>query len=219
MTARRLRFPTAIFNERVATFVDAFFEEMARVYAEQGWAWEEPHRSEGHWDHPDFAVRVAARHKDGATKILELKASSLPGVTHVDEAGRVSVSNEHRWRVDIPRAYPSSLGSIGVRAMTPCYHPRLGNSGRGKACMHVNGEIDRVLLSIVRNILLDPAHVQPPKLFPGRDRGMNTAAMNWFETKPHGIHRRLLQLWARAHGAGQFAAPSERGPGVEVRDA
>jgi len=211
-----IHFPTSVFNERVAVFVDSFYEEMARLYGAQGWAWQEPVRAEGKWEHPDFRVRVATRFRDRAAHTLGLKLANLPGVADVTEAGRASVRNEHRFRIDIPRSYPSNLGDIAVRAMTTLYHPRIGPSGRGNACVYVNGEIDRVLWSIVRQVLLDPDYVQPPKLFRGQDRGLNLAAMNWYETDPRGIHRRLLDLWAEAHGAERFLIATRKGRGVEI---
>ena len=211
-----LHFPTRVFNERIAVFVDSFYEEMARLYRAQGWPWEQPRRTPTTWQHPDFVVRIAGRHKDGAVHTLELRAEHLPGVEDVSEAGKVTLRREHRFRVDIPRAYPSNLGAIEVRAMTTLYHPRLNPTGRGHACIFVNGEIGRVLWSIVRHILLDPDYVQPPKLFRGVDRGMNLAAMAWFEANPHGIHKRLLDLWAQEHGAKGFAAPAKKGGEVHI---
>jgi hypothetical protein len=211
-----LHFPTKVFNERIAVFVDSFYEDLARLYRAQGWGWEEPRRTPTTWQHPDFAVRVAARHKDGAIHTLELKAEHLPGVEDVSEGGKVTLRREHRFRVDVPRSYPSNLGAIAVRAITRLYHPRLGPDGRGHACIFVNGEVDRVLWSIVRHVLLDPDYVQPPKLFRGVDRGMNLAAMAWFEANPHGIHKRLLGLWAQEHGAKAFTAAAKRPGGVHI---
>ena len=212
-----IHFPTRIFNERIGVFVDSFYEEMQRLYLAQGWPWEEPRRTETRWDHPDFVVRIASRSKDGAAKMLELKASHLPGVEWVDESRRVTLRREHRFRIDIPRSYPSNLGAIGVRAMTTLYHPRLGPEGRGHACVYVNGEIDRVLWSIVRHILLDPDYVQPPKLYKGVDRGMNLAAMAWYEADAHRIHKRLLDLWAQEHGAKEFIVAEKKGGGVTIQ--
>jgi hypothetical protein len=213
-----LHFPTAVFNERVAVFVDSFFDGMARLYRAQGWAWDEPARGEARWEHPDFAIRVAARFKDRAARTLEARLRNLPGIADVTESGRVTLRNEHRFRIDLPRAYPSNLGAIAVRCMTALFHPRIGPTGRGKACIYVNGEIDRVLLSIVRQVLLDPATVQPPKLYRGQDRGTNLAAMNWFETDPHGIHARLLDLWAQAHGAQAFVTREKSSGGVQIQE-
>jgi len=213
-----LYFPTRVFNERVAVFVDSFYEELARLYRDQGWAWQPPARTRATWRHPDFTVRVAARYKDGAARTLELRARNLPGVESVDEAGKVTLRREHRFRVGIPRSYPGNLGAIDVRAMTTLYHPRLGPSGRGHACIFVNGEIDRVLWSIVRHVLLDPDYVQPPSLFRGVDRGMNLAAMAWYERNPRGIHKRLLDLWAEEHGADEFVAQARKAGVVEIED-
>ena len=223
-------FPARVFNERIAVFVDSFYEEMARLFASQGWGWEAPRRSAGSrrpelvegrradasWQHPDFVVRIAGRHKDSAIRVLEWKALRLPGVEDIGAAGNPVVRNEHRFRIAIPRAYPSDLGSIEIRAMTKLFHPRLWPEGTGPACIFVNGEIDRVLWSIVRHVLLDPEHVQPPKLFRGQDRGMNLMAMNWYEANPHGIHKRLLDLWAEAHGAKEFKAAEKKGGGVKI---
>ena len=210
------RFPTRVLNERIAVFVDSFYEEMARLYHAQGWPWAKPRRGEGRWQHADFAIRIVRRSKDEAARTLELKMWRLPGVASVGSNGEVELRAEHRFRIDVPRSYPNNLGAIAVLSMTPLYHPRIGPSGKGKACIYVNGEIDRVLLSIVRSILLDPDYVQPPKLFKGQDRGMNLAAMNWYETSPRGIHRRLLDLWAQAHGAQAFEAQHRDSGGVQI---
>lgn len=210
------RFPTSIFNERIAVFVDAFLDEMARLYAEQGWAWDEPTRSAGRWEHADFVIRIAGRSKDKAARTLEVKLRNLPGVEAVDADGKVDLTHEHRFRIDVPRSYPNNLGAIVVRSMKTLYHPRIGRSGKGEACVHVNGEIDRVLLNLVRQVLLDPAFVQPPKLYRGQDRGLNVAAMNWYEKDADRIHRRLLQLWANAHGADDFLQPDATRSAVRI---
>ena len=211
-------FPTKVLNERVAVFVDSFFEEMARLYRAQGWPWEEPERSKAGWDHPDFTVRIAKRFKDRAAHIIELTARNLPGVGDVDESREAVIRTEHRFRIELPRSYPADLGSIVVSAKTALYHPRLGPGGTGQACVHVNGEIDRVLWSIVRHILLDPDYVQPPSLFRGTDRGMNLLAMGWYETDPRGIHKRLLDRWAEAHGAREYLVSAKSKGGVEIRN-
>ena len=210
------RFPTRVLNERVAVFVDAFFDEMGGLYEEQGWPWREPERGAGRWDHDDCTIRIARRFNDQAARTLEVKLRNLPGIEAVDGAGEAEVTHEHRFRIDIPRSYPNNLGAIVVRSMKRLYHPRIGGSGRGEACIHVNGEIDRVLLNLVRQILLDPACVQPPRLYRGQDRGMNVPAMNWYEKQAKAIHRRLLDLWAQAHGAEGFVAQSKAGAKVQV---
>lgn len=212
-----LHFPTKVFNERVAVFIDAFYEEMARLYHSQGWPWEAPREVGGTWNHPDFTVRIASRFKDGAAHIIELTACRLPGVERVDTAGHVTLRREHRFRVSVPRSYPSNLGAIEVQAATRLYHPRLARNGTGHACIFVNGEIDRVLWSIVRHILLDPDYVQPPKLFKGVDYGTNLEAMIWYEANPVGIHKRLLELWAQDHGAEEFVAAEKRAGRVEIK--
>jgi len=211
-------FPAKVFNERVSVFVDSFFEEMARLYRGQGWPWEEPERWEGKWEHPDFTVRIATRYKDRAAHVIELKVRNLPGVADVDESRKATLRTEHRFRIELPRSYPGNLGDIVVGAKMALYHPRLGPGGTGKACIYVNGEIDRVLWSIVRHILLDPDYVQPPGLYPGRDRGMNILAMGWYETDPRGIHKRLLDRWAEAHGAKEFTVERKAKGGVLIRN-
>ena len=216
MSRRAFHFPPAVFNQRVAVFVDRFYEHMADLFARQGWQWEEPARTPSRWSHPEFVVRVASRFKDKAAHILEFAMSNLPGVASLGADGKPRLRHQHRFRVDIPRSYPADLGSIRVRAMLPLFHPRIGPSGTGAACVYVNGEIDRVLWSIVRQVLLDPDYVQPPKLFRGQDRGMNLAAMSWYETDPVGIHRRLLDLWAEAHGAKRFTLPAAKRSRVTI---
>jgi hypothetical protein len=75
-----------------------------------------------------------------------------------------------------------------------------------------------VLWSVVRHILLDPEYVQPPSLYRGRDRGMNLLAMGLYETDPRGIHKRLLDRWAEAHGAKEFATEKKSKGGVEIKN-
>lgn len=216
MTRRSFHFPPAVFNQRVAVFVDRFYEHMADLFARQGWEWSQPVRSPSRWSHPEFAVRVASRFKDKAAHILEFSLARLPGVASLDEEGKPVVRHNHRFRVDIPRSYPADLGAIRVRAMLPLFHPRIGPSGTGAACVYVNGELDRVLWSIVRQVLLDPEYVQPPKLYRGQDRGMNLSAMSWYEKDPVGIHRRLLDLWAETHGAEAFKLPATKSSRVTI---
>lgn len=217
MSRRTFHFPPAVLNQRVAVFVDRFYENMATLFARQGWAWAEPQRTPSRWDHCDFRVRVASRFKDKAAHVIEFSMFNLPGVVAPGEDGKGELRHKHRFRVDIPRSYPADLGSIRVRSMLPLFHPRLAPRGTGAACLYVNGELDRVLWSIVRQVLLDPDYVQPPKLFRGQDRGMNLAAMSWYEADPVGVHHWLLDLWAQAHGAEAFELPPRRTARVTIR--
>ncbi|MHA1442305.1 MAG: hypothetical protein ACTSPK_10655 [Candidatus Heimdallarchaeota archaeon] len=69
----------------------------------------------------------------------------------------------------------------------------------GKACITVNGEVDRIFIDLIYNLLMDARRIRPPKLYPKEDSGMNVTAMRWFERDADNIHKTMLAKWDEKH--------------------
>ncbi|MBI4613779.1 MAG: hypothetical protein HY720_09230 [Planctomycetes bacterium] len=146
------------------------------------------------------------RHPDGAYRTIEFEMKGVPGVARL-EAGRVVLSREHRFRFVLPREYPQEIALI-IHAVTPLFHPRFSDS-TGKACYLVHGELDRVLMDLLANVLLRPDVVRPPDRYRA-DWGLDRAKMEWYvETGPERVHEHLMQEWRGGSGAleGKRGAP------------
>lgn len=147
-----------------------------------------------HWKSTDFEVRVASYHPDKAIKSIQY-ALFIPGIKEL-KGNTPSISYSHTFRIDLPREYPARVDKIKIFAETQQFHPRFSNSGWGEACLHINGEIDRILMDLIFQVLHDPERVRPPKLYPDSDFGTNSTAMKWYQSDdPKKIYNDLLKEW------------------------
>jgi len=198
----RPTFSTELFNARVETQIQAFFDAMANLYGRRGWRVEKPRREDSRWRNEDFTVEVTERYNDGAYKRIRFTTRNLPGYTQrpASLTSQNAISYEHIFSFDLPREYPQDIGAIRPTAETPLYHPRLSSSGTGRACYSVRGELDRILEDLPFFVLLKPDRVAPPSQFQS-DHGLNTAAMAWYEHDMDNIINTLDRLWEDRHRA------------------
>ena len=141
-------------------------------------------------------IQITHKYPDDACKTIRFDMKDLPGVIGV-ENGQMKLSYKHRFHFDLPREYPQNLGKIHIVNETPLYHPRIVSVGT-KACYTVNGEIDRVLIDIIYNILLRPETVRPPSLFKDADWGLDSSRMKWYiASDPQKIHDFLKAEWGK----------------------
>jgi hypothetical protein len=196
----RPTFSTELFNARVETQIQAFFDAMANLYGRRGWRAEKPRHEDSRWRNEDFSVEVIERHHDGAYKRIRFTMRNLPGYTQrpASLTSQNAIRYEHTFSFDLPREYPQDIGMIRPTAETPLYHPRLSSSGTGRACYSVRGELDRILEDLPFFVLLKPDRVAPPSQFQS-DHGLNTAAMAWYERDMDDIVNTLDQLWEERH--------------------
>ncbi len=196
----RAVFSTELFNARVETQIQTFFDTMANLYGQRGWSPEQPRRRDLKWETEDFTVEINGRYRDGAYKQFHFTMRNLPGYFRCP--GSLTDPNairwEHRFSFDLPREYPQNIGSIRPSAETPLYHPRLSAGGKGLACYSVRGELDRILEDLPFFVLLKPDRVEPPSRF-SSDHGLNTQAMHWYERNADGIVATLERLWRERH--------------------
>ncbi len=109
----------------------------------------------------------------------------------------MELSFSHRFKITLPREYPQNLSQIMIINETPLYHPRITGIG-SKACYSVNGEIDRILVDILYNVLMRPETVRPPNKYKDADRGLDTNRMKWYiKNNPDEIHSLLWQEWGK----------------------
>lgn len=193
-------FPSDVFNERVNAFIQSFYDELKERFEKRGWEWQAPVQNSDGWFHSDLDLSFPRRYRDGAIKEISALFKRLPGIVSV-RGTDAKLRYEHHALISLPREYPARLSSIKFTLKTPLFHPRIRSDGRGNACVVINGDIDRVLGNITAQILMHPGEVRPPSLFPGEDYGLNHEAMKWYSRDPFRVHKRLLELWDRAHRA------------------
>ncbi|MFX1564363.1 MAG: hypothetical protein ACFFCH_00065 [Promethearchaeota archaeon] len=196
-------FSTELFNARVETQIQTFFDTMNNLYGRKGWYPDPPVREDTMWNNRDFTVAIIARHRDGAYKRIRFVMRNLPGIIQQPRSltDETAIRFEHRFVFDLPREYPQNIGTIRPAAETPLFHPRLAASGTGHACYSVRGELDRILEDLPFFVLLKPDRVEPPSQFQS-DHGLNSAAMAWYEQDTTNIIETLERLWEARHHSG-----------------
>lgn len=207
---KRPVFSIELFNARVETQIQTFFDTMNNLYGRRGWDPDPPRRENATWNNRDFTVAIIARYRDGAYKRIRFTMRNLPGIVRqprslTDEG---AIRYEHRFVFDLPREYPQNIGTIRPAAETPLFHPRLAASGTGHACYSVRGELDRILEDLPFFVLLKPDRVEPPSQFES-DHGLNSTAMAWYEHDTKNIVKTLDRLWEARHQAGGSVAPRQ----------
>jgi hypothetical protein len=149
------------------------------------------------WEHPQFTIAIGEKYADGAYKTLKFILHDLPGVFSISAKDEVELSYHHRFYFTLPREYPQNLGKIKIVNETPLFHPRITRVGT-TACYVVNGEIDRILLDIIFNILLRPETVKPPTQYKDADWGLNVQIMQrYIQYGPQRIYEFLKCEWAK----------------------
>ncbi len=201
-------FSTELFNARVETQIQTFFDAMNNLYGRRGWNPEPPQREDTTWSNRDFTVAIIARYRDGAYKRFRFTMRNLPGIVRQPSSlnDERAIRYEHRFVFDLPREYPQNIGTIRPAAETPLFHPRLAASGTGHACYSVRGELDRILEDLPFFVLLKQDRVEPPSQFQS-DHGLNSAAMAWYEQDTTNIVETLDRLWEARHQTEPSATP------------
>ncbi|MFX1562814.1 MAG: hypothetical protein ACFFDP_05865 [Promethearchaeota archaeon] len=197
---KRPVFSPELFNARVETQIQSFFDAMNNLYGQKGWHPEPPRREDTTWRNTDFIVEIVERYRDGAYKRIRFTMRNLPGYARRPSSptGTRTIRYEHVFVFDLPREYPQSIGMIRPTAQTPLYHPRISARGTGPACYSVRGELDRILEYLPFFVLLKPDHVEPPSKYKS-DHGLNSAAMAWYEQNMEHIIGTLDRLWEERH--------------------
>ncbi len=141
-----------------------------------------------------------------------MKTMYLPGLIGVGPDDTLEISYQHCFHFSLPREYPQNLGKIQITPETPLFHPRIRAVGT-KACYTVNGEVDRVLIDIIYNVLLRPETVRPPSMFKDADWGLDSRKMRWYiQYGPEKIYQHLKQEWNKKHSpqASSNALPKKK---------
>jgi hypothetical protein len=201
-------FSPELFNARVETQIQTFFDTMSNLYGRRGWQPDPPVREDTVWSNADFTVAVISRYRDGAYKRIRFTMRNLPGYVRQPDSpsNPRAIRYEHRFVFDLPREYPQNIGTIRPAAELPLFHPRLSASGTGHACYSVRGELDRILEDLPFFVLLKPDRVEPPSQFES-DRGLNAAAMAWYEDDTENIVNTLDRLWEERHQTSVITTP------------
>lgn len=190
-----LLFPAKIFNLRIATSLELFFNDFESYITRKGWPYQAPEQiGEYHWKAPDFEIRISKFYTDKAIKSIQY-ALFIPGIKEI-KGEKPVYSYSHTFKIELPREYPARVDKIRIYAETQQFHPRFSTSGWGEGCIHINGEIDRILVDLIFQVLQDPDRIRPPRLYPDSDFGTNSTAMKWYQKDdPHRIYDDLLKEW------------------------
>lgn len=188
-------FPPKILNLRINTSIEQFYKDLESFMVRKGWTFDPPLKlDEFHWKSLDCEVRVSAYHPDKAIKSVQY-ALFMPGIKELVDY-KPHYTYTHTFRIDLPREYPARVDKVRIYSESQLFHPRFSSSGWGEGCIHINGEIDRVLMDLVFQVLLDPERVRPPKFYADSDFGTNSTAMKWYQSNdPHQITGMLTEAW------------------------
>lgn len=189
-------FPAKILNLRINTSIEQFFKDFEQYLTKKGWHYEEPEKvAEYHWKGVDFEIKVSHYHADKAIKSIQY-ALFIPGIKEL-KGNEPIITHNHTFRIELPREYPARVDKIKIFAETQQFHPRFSNSGWGEGCLHINGEIDRILMDMIFQTLQDPDRVRPPKYYPDADFGTNSTAMKWYQGKndPKKLYDSMMENW------------------------
>jgi hypothetical protein len=188
-------FPPKILNLRLKTSIEQFFSDLEQFFKMKNWEIFKPEEiGDFHWKTPDLEIKAIARFPDDSIRTIQY-ALKIPGV--IDLKGNEPIySYNHTFRIELPREYPARVDKIKILADTQLFHPRFSISGVGEACIQINGEIDRILMDMIFQVLLDPDRVRPPKFYSDADFGRNSFAMKWYQNEdPRKIYETLLHEW------------------------
>ena len=178
------RLPAKILIRRLDLGIEAFFEEIVRFAKPFGIDLPSPKRKEDTWLHPDFVLAIMHKRLDKTPSTFEFTLRRIPGFIKIRN-GSISTKTNHKFSFNIPRSYPHDLEKIKINCNTPLYHPRISDGINLPVCYIVNGEIDRILLDIVFNVLMRPDLIRPPSIYADSDWGYNSIAMKWYLSLIH----------------------------------
>ncbi len=196
----RANFPATVVNARIAESINVFYDSMEDFFKKEGWKWHPFARKGDKWVQEDYTVEITGKYQDGAYREILFTTRRTPGlVGQSTKKEQMNIGYTHKFSIHLPRVYPANLSHIKMKSISKLWHPRISMSGRGDACITVNGEVDRILIDLIFHLLMDPKRIRPPKLYPKEDSGMNTLAMRWFEKDAENIHKAMLVNWDTKH--------------------
>ncbi len=193
-------FPAKILNLRINTSIEQFIKDYEQYLTKKGWPVDRVEKvNEYHWKCTDFEIRVSDYHPDKAIKAIQY-ALFLPSVRELKDNKPV-INYTHTFKIELPREYPARVDKIKIFAETQIFHPRFASSGWGEGCIHINGEVDRILMDMIFQVLFDPERIRPPKFYQDSDFGTNSTAMKWFQgDDPNKFYEYLTNLWFENRG-------------------
>ena len=203
-------FPAKILNLRINTSIEQFFKDFENYITRKGWVYQEPKKiADYHWKGIDFEIRISNYYKDKAIKSIQY-ALFIPGIKELKGNSPV-ITYSHTFKIELPREYPARVDKIKIFAETQQFHPRFSNSGWGEGCLHINGEIDRILMDMIFQVLQDPERIRPPKLYPDSDFGTNSTAMKWYQNgDPHELYKSMVDEWENYRKKKVHSKPSNQ---------
>ena len=203
-------FPAKILNLRINTSIEQFFKDFEGYITRKGWIFQEPEKlGDYHWKSIDFEIRVSNYHADKAIKSIQY-ALFIPGIKEL-KGNKPVITHSHTFRIELPREYPARVDKIKIFAETQQFHPRFSDSGWGEGCLHINGEIDRILMDMIFQVLQDPERIRPPRFYPDSDFGTNSTAMKWYQNgDPHELYKSMLDKWGEYRKKNLKKQPPEK---------
>ncbi len=202
------KFPPKMYNKRVRGSIKEFYNKLQEIFQQKNWKWIEPKPSRNdheqwnlatEWHHPDADIKIISYFPDGAINSIKVTYKRLPGFVR-PRLSKSALRFTHSFEIKLPRSYPANLSAIKLYSLDYLYHPRMSSS-RGmkmEACIHIPGEIDRILIEFIYQILMKPDKVRPPSQF-SADSGLQPSAMRWYEHNLKSIVKFLEEQWDSTH--------------------
>lgn len=185
-------------NKRIDNLIENFYDSMKDFFTQKQWKWSNFVAKKDEWVHPDYGIKIISRYNDSAYRVLEYTLKNTPSLVEFHQGRKYNFLYTHIFEINIPREYPANLGNIEINVKKGIpFHPRVIKNM--KACIVINGEIDRILEELIFHALLKPEKIRPPSLFPGEDFGMNSNKMRLYEIHYEEIVSVLETKWDEKH--------------------
>lgn len=191
---------------RIHTSIETFFKDLELYFKRKKWPVDKPKHMQCeqnkpggpscnyHWKSSDLEIKVSEFHPDKSIKSIQYTLY-MPGIKELKDEKPV-YSFTHSFKIELPREYPARVDKIKLFATTQIFHPRFHTDGWGEGCIQINGEIDRILMDLIFQVLCDPDRIRPPKLYTDSDFGTNSSAMKWFQNgDPFEVFSGLMHYW------------------------
>lgn len=192
---QNINLPALIFNRRIEIVIENFYKEFTKFASDNQILITNHKRIEDSWIQDDITIKSSGRRKDKTYKGFEVILKRIPGIIN-KKNDKPIIGFNHLFIFKIPRYYPHRLDKIKIFCRTPLLHPRCSYNKEIPVCYIVNGEIDRIIMDIIFNVLLKPDLVRPPCIYKDSDWGLNIEIMKWYQDlNPQKVYEYLFSRW------------------------
>lgn len=179
-TPKNYLFPPIIIYKRIEISLKTFFEDLEVFCKKSNWRYDPPKcMSDGkrsHWKNNLVEIKQIEEFPDGRAKgfimtyhVPSFIGSPLNKKKAADlDTNPPALGYKHEIYVALPANYPSvkSIESsqkrsdaLYIESRSQLFHPRFYLRRKSWGCIMVNGEIDRIAMNLLQQLLWEPSHV------------------------------------------------------------